>query len=59
MNSSRQYPNFNPISITELKSTFLVDGVSCAATLHTPSDVEQKQYPAILMLGGWEVFNRP
>ncbi|KXO82769.1 alpha/beta hydrolase [Acinetobacter venetianus] len=51
--SNRIYPDISKIENSAQKSTFLMDGITCAATLHTPLEKDKKQYPAILMLGGW------
>ncbi|XID74346.1 alpha/beta hydrolase [Alkanindiges sp. WGS2144] len=51
--SNRTYPDISKVENLAQKSTFLVDGITCAATLHTPLGADKKQYPAILMLGGW------
>ena len=51
--SNRIYPDISKIENSAQKSTFLVDGITCAATLHTPLEADKNQYPAILMLGGW------
>ncbi|MEQ1142370.1 alpha/beta hydrolase [Acinetobacter soli] len=51
--SNRIYPDISKIENSAQKSTFLMDGITCAATLHTPLETDKKQYPAILMLGGW------
>ena len=36
-----------------IKSTFLSQGVACAATLHLPSGGTSSAWPAILMVHGW------
>ncbi|RZF55855.1 alpha/beta fold hydrolase [Acinetobacter halotolerans] len=51
--SNRNYPNTSEVKTIAQKSTFLVDGTTCAATLHTPIKSVKNEYPAILMVGGW------
>lgn len=51
--TERQNPDRLNISTCSLKSLFMSEGVSCAATLHTPDQRESTPLPAILMVGGW------
>lgn len=52
-----------PGAPTRFKSTFLAEGVACAATLHLPAAPGPTAHPAILMVHGWggvqEVMTEP
>ncbi len=50
---NRQYPDTSDVKTADFKSTFIVDGVTCAATLYTPEGEVNQKLPAILMIGGW------
>ncbi len=51
----RRYPDTSDVQASALKSTFIADGVTCAATLFVPQEAEalKQPLPAILMVGGW------
>ena len=51
--ANRKNPDATETRATAIKSTFMVDGDTCAATLHAPEDASARQLPAILMVGGW------
>lgn len=55
MNSmtNRRYPDTSRVRSRAIKSTFIADGVACAATLHIAEDAPDAPRPAILMVGGW------
>ena len=50
---NRTYPDTSDVKASALKSTFLVDGVTCAATLLLPEGNVETPLSAILMVGGW------
>lgn len=50
---NRKYPDTSDVKKSALKSTFIADGVTCAATLYLPEGSCVQQLPAILMVGGW------
>ena len=49
----RRNPDITGDSVIKTKSTFVADGNTCAATLHTPASTGGQRLPAILMVGGW------
>lgn len=51
--TTRSYPDTSHVRSRALKSTFIGEGVACAATLHVPQDAPDAPRPAILMVGGW------
>lgn len=50
---NRTNPDTSDAKISSIKSSFMVNGETCAATLHIPEGIGSQALPAILMVGGW------
>lgn len=51
--ANRRNPDTSDVMVSVIKSTFIAEGDSCAATLHIPEGAGTQQLPGILMVGGW------
>ncbi|MCC2639400.1 MAG: alpha/beta hydrolase [Moraxellaceae bacterium] len=52
--ANRRNPDLLDVKVSAIKSAFVAEGDTCAATLHVPEGASSiRPVPAILMVGGW------